>query len=500
MYKSVKPIPYLKNKMYSVHELYVQGGIEYLADGNRLNKPKWESLETYQSILSDSRIRSNRRIIVQGEPGYGKSTLTLQFAYEWSQSISVMKNVELLIIIKLRQMKGIISIYDGIKQFLLPRESKVGVDDIKDILSDSSSVLVILDGFDEYLDYNTRTQTDIVDILKRHMFQNIDVILTTRSSFLPKSFAPQTKHIRLTGFDKESQEKYLKRALPFDENKVKEMIFQWLEDNPVLGDLCQAPMFFALYVHAIQDNESLQKCTSVTVFFRYIVSCIMSHTINKGEDKNVESVKLIEDDRDELREVAYKHVTGERHLRDWSRQALDEKLGKDKMDEYIMVGILREEDTVKVFDNPGTADHIKHIKEIRFYHSLFCEWYAAHYIAARVADATETETVDILEDIEPSAYHYVYRFACGINPAAAQNIINYLQGLEGGKEFAILCVLEQCGNVENIIGNIKSICSGDLQIAFRNSRLLQRSVALLLEIASVKEVSYSICLTLTIHS
>ncbi|PIK47793.1 hypothetical protein BSL78_15336 [Apostichopus japonicus] len=492
MYSSLKPIPYLKDKMYSVNELYVEGGIECLLSERSTDKvDKWVDIESYQNLFSDPRIQSKRRII-EAEPGYGKSTLTLQLAYEWCTAVpnSLMGKVDLLLIFKLRQMKGITSIYEATKLLLLPRESNIGVDEIKDILAELSSVVIILDGFDEYPDYNLETQTDILDILKRHMFQHFDVILTTRSSFLPKSYAPQTKHIRLTGFDKEAQDKYLRRAVTATQGKVSEEVKEWLEDNPVLADLCQAPLFFALYAHASQDRENLKNCNSATVFFRYIVSCIKSHTTAKSDDNYVSKIDLVNDNI--LSEVAYLDLTRRRVLSDWKRDELSKKLGKDTLEQYVQVGILREEETIQVSDVPGTlaSEHIKLTYEIRFYHKLFSEWYAANYVADRLATASVTpeEVSEILEDLEPSTCQYVYRFACGLNPGAAKAIINYLKGVEGGDEFAILCILEHGGAVDYIIDNVTDICSREIQIGSQNTRLLQRSVVQLLEIATAKQI------------
>ncbi|PIK52626.1 hypothetical protein BSL78_10486 [Apostichopus japonicus] len=69
------------------------------------------------------------------------------------------------------------------------------------------------DGFDEYPDREVPSNTDVFNIIKRTMFPEHRVVLTTRSSRLPEDYAPQTNRIRLTGFNSKAQEEYLQKAV-----------------------------------------------------------------------------------------------------------------------------------------------------------------------------------------------------------------------------------------------------------------------------------------------
>ncbi|PIK62359.1 putative NLR family CARD domain-containing protein 4 [Apostichopus japonicus] len=104
--------------------------------------------------------RCNRRII-EGEPGYGKSTLTLQLAYDWCNGVqaSPLADVEILILLRLRQLGNVPSIYRAIKRYLVPKEPRVKERDIKEILESCKSVAFQLDGYDEYPGRDTNEQS-----------------------------------------------------------------------------------------------------------------------------------------------------------------------------------------------------------------------------------------------------------------------------------------------------------------------------------------------------
>ena len=102
--------------------MYVEGGIEYLTKIKM--KDTWKSFNSYKDIFTDM---TGDRWIIEGEPGYGKSTLSLQLAYEWCHQVdkSAMCEVELFLLVRLRQLKGEGSIYEAIKRFILPKDSKI---------------------------------------------------------------------------------------------------------------------------------------------------------------------------------------------------------------------------------------------------------------------------------------------------------------------------------------------------------------------------------------
>ncbi|PIK52559.1 putative NLR family CARD domain-containing protein 4 [Apostichopus japonicus] len=265
-YDSVQPIPYIKDRMYCVDKVFVEGGIEYMT-GISGGQAQWDKLLSYQKLVNENCLKTKRQIL-EGEPGYGKSTLTLQLLYDWckSHSKTSSRGVNVIIYLRLRQLGGVVSIFSAIRQVILPRDSDISEEDIKEILNQMRIVLVLLDGFDEYPDQES-TETDIYHIMKKNMFQGFNVILTTRPSCVPTCFAPHSDRVRLTGFGEKARRKYVEKAVVGTYGEAVDRIMRKLEENPVLDDLCQVPLFFVMFAHMTYENEHSLTFNSVTSFF-----------------------------------------------------------------------------------------------------------------------------------------------------------------------------------------------------------------------------------------
>ncbi|KAJ8048891.1 NLR family CARD domain-containing protein 4 [Holothuria leucospilota] len=484
LYNEVQPVPYIRDRMLCVDKVFVEGGIELVTtEGDKHISKK---LSSYHNILKDS----CTRCILEGEPGYGKSTLSLQLVYDWCQSIaeSPLKNTDILIFLRLRQLGGVKSILKAIKQFILPIDSQLKEEDISTILYKSTSVVIVLDGYDEYSDQEV-DDSDVMNIIKGEMMQRFKVLLTTRTSNLPRTFAAHTKRLKLTGFDEIARDTYIKKAVVSNEGPARKLKRR-LEENPIIGDLCQVPLFFVMFAHMVHENKKVYDFKSVTMCFRHVVSCFHMHMRNKLKDKNNTTSKLFETDHHILDEIAFKGLSGKAQKIVWDKQEFSENVGDKFYAQYIQIGILVEEDVLDIQDEPGTTDsgHIQYKKEVRFYHKLFCEWYAAHHLANKVIPS-DNDITAVLKNMNPYDLQYLYRFSCGLNPDAAKKIIQHIKSIEDGDKFAVLCTLEQTGKVDQIKETIQDLFTGDVIFSASDSKLLQRSTIQLLEIASANEIS-----------
>lgn len=483
--ESLRPIPYIKDRMYCVDKLFIESDLEYLYQSDSpAEKENWRPLESYHDLFSEEMTSSNRTIL-EGEPGYGKSTISLQMVYDWcySKEQSALGQIKILIYLRLRQLRGVTSIHDAIRRFILPFDSNLSVEDVKSVLEHCSSVLILLDGYDEYTDQDD-TETDIYKIISMDMFQQSKVILTTRSSCLPKYRTRRTNRVRLNGFNDYCREKYIRKAIVGDDKVAVENIKLKLQNNPVLSDVCEVPLFFAMFAHITHENKGLQECKSVTSFFRYIVACLHSHMRNKMDDRNVQVFTLEEKEHTKLDEAAFKLLNGKHKNLMWEKKALCSEIGIELYNQYVKVGILMEEEKL---DLSQRLDNIETVIEVRFFHNLFCEWYAAHYLAKAISTKAMKASA-VVRSIDPYSLQYLYRFACGIDKDAEGDIVKYLQKTTDGQKFAILCLLEQDEEADTTTQSVKELVSMKITINKSDNRLLQRSTLQILEFATKKEV------------
>ncbi|KAJ8050514.1 Nucleotide-binding oligomerization domain-containing protein 2 [Holothuria leucospilota] len=491
----VQPVPYLRQRLMCVDNVFTDSGLEYFhKQGGTTGEGMWGKLDSYNSIFIDPRFLQAMVFLILGEPGYGKSTLALQYAYDWCKRSlsSPLKEVEILIFLRLRYLKGLASIFSAIKQFLLPCDSRLSESDIEDIILNCNSKVIVLDGFDEYLS-SDNANSDVTKIISRQMFRDFRVILTTRPSSIPTRLSYKTEKLRLIGFDKQSRERYILKAVVDCNSEAAAKIVQRLQQNPVLADICQVPLFFVMFAHLTYEKETSfdSVLDSVTSFFRYVVSCFYEHIqIKTGSYNTATATSRCATTHHQLNKLAFESLQGKNQRLVWRKDTLIEKIGKIKYNELVEIGILVEENVMTIVDDPGTsaADHIQRRTDVTFYHKLFCEWYAAHYVADYVTGPYASNLQKFFELLSPFSLQYVYRIACGLNPAAAEKIIHYLHSIEGGDKFAILCILEQTGKVDKIKDIIRRMCSQGIIISGHESLLLQRSTMQLLEIAGRNEI------------
>ncbi|KAJ8048265.1 NLR family CARD domain-containing protein 4 [Holothuria leucospilota] len=486
MCRRVQPVPFLREQ-YDIKELFVESRIEFLEDRQkeiRNGKEQWRILQDYKPIFTDLQIKS-KMYILDGEPGYGKSTLALQMAHDWCHHTAPMNNFEILVLLRLRQFKNVMSIFTAIKKFLLPKDSPLTEDDVAIIL-DNASVLILLDGYDEYPDQGNK-ETDIEYIIRGEMFQKHDVVLMTRTGCLPLQHLCNTQRIRLKGFDQATRNLYIRNVVARGSSEDANEINKFLRNNPVSTDLCQNPLFFAMICHMAYNNDRFYSLSTVTDFFRHIIKCFHSHEVIRNLTGKREIKRVLQNHR-ALDKMAFEGLSRNTLQISWSRDELREKMTDDLYDEYIRIGILVEEE---VYD----YDAIDYEIETRFYHKLFLEWYAAHYLADEASNPevefepwpkefhpwccnhdqnkTHNRTDDsalfggqkyLMKSLNPNDVHYLYRFACGLNPKTALKIIDHLGKNEGYDKYTLLCIIEWGGALKEVVNTVTLLCSRRIYI------------------------------------
>ncbi|KAJ8018781.1 hypothetical protein HOLleu_43043 [Holothuria leucospilota] len=504
---TVIPVPFSRDEMYQVNDIFVECKLDFLIQSRqpRINE-EWQPLESYREILTNSQLNSNRYII-EGDSGYGKTTLAIKMVDDWKNGSeeSFFGKVKIIILIRLVQIGKTHSIFKAIKQFLLPHQSKLNIEDIQSVLRCNESVIIILDGFEEYLGKND--STDVMRIIKAEMLEHVKVILTTRQFYLPTNMPPQTKRIRLNGFDKGTRNSYIEKVFSSDDINPSGDIKQKVKENHALEDLFQIPLFFVLFTHLSHDRRNITIFGSATSFFKHIISLFHNHTRNKIRTETLSKCKSYEKEHYKLDKLAFEVLNGTRDIL-WEKENICDELGCGFYDHYVNTGILVEQE---VYFLNGSSNFAKTSSKIlvRFCQRLFYEWYAAHHLSnlaivqgrrldprhgngqsnrnRPLGHSTDAET---LKNVDPFDFQYVYRFASALNPTGAKHIYQYLSSVMGGDRFTKVCQLELQENFDQVITDVETLCSDGIVITKRHSNLGQRSTIQLLETASRHGVSF----------
>lgn len=478
LYDAVQPIPYIREKM-TVNKVFIDPEVELQVKGSYPDS-EWKRFESFSNYFRDQSSVADLYVI-QGEPGYGKSTLALQLAYDWCTNTqdSPVNKFELLLFIRMGQLSDKVSLEREIRRLLLPKD--ITEKKIKSLIREFSSVLIILDGFDEYL--HSDINNDIMTIIQNGISRNHSFIVTTRPTGLSK--LPHTsKLLKLTGFNENARHSYILKAVISGNDSDTEIneIERRLATNPVLGNLCISPLFFVMYAHMTHTQIKAKTAehepfNSATSFFRYMIKCFHSHARNKG-------FHTVDDDdytaNNKLWEVAYAGLL--KKQLSFNKAVFKHSIGKDCYHTYAFLGILVEEETIIGTDGAFLPD-----TQVKFYHSIFCEWYASKYLSRYLEQRNYHSSKNLIGKLKENEHFHTICFTCGQNSDAADKIVHYFKERYSQK-FVSLCMLESTNDFDEMKETVQDICSQEVEIEQGDNILLQRSAIQILRIASSNEI------------
>ncbi|PIK61680.1 hypothetical protein BSL78_01384 [Apostichopus japonicus] len=408
----IQPIPG-GPQQYEVEKVFIDRPL-IVSDDCR-NSNNWSGLNSYNDIFK----QDSKRIIIEAEPGYGKSTMILQAAKDWciKDTKSSLKDVEILILLRLKMLKGITGFYEAVKTTLLPMDTTLLTSQIKRLVRECKSVVVALDDFDEYPD--KKKESDFLKILKGDMLQNCKVILLTRISILPEDYHGKTKFMQLKGFSNENQTQYMAKVETPEGYSLKEVIKE-LHIGDVIRDILTVPSFFTMLAHMNEfpgQSQREEGITTVTTLFKIFIKILEGRLTSHIEESETLT----------LGKAALYGLVEQNEGKSWRKTSLIKEIGEPCCQKFVEIGIL-----------------------------------------------VETEERD------PNNHKEIEK--------AADKVIKYLESGLYGENFALLCTLEKTGKVDDIKEQIKDMCKKTVSFFEGSSRLLRKSTALLLEIASTEKI------------
>lgn len=442
MVRAFRPVPYLDA---SVNEIFVDTRLEELEEKAHFSKKDRWRLVGYSR---DAVLKNNeQRLLLFGNHGFGKSTLSLHVAYEWATAVkdSPMSEIDILLFIRLREVPNVKSIYRMIKLLLLPKGCNIKDEVIEEILRFPQLRLVlILDGLDKLS--KTNKECDIYSIMKGKLFPTAKVVITTSLDHPDSSFGGKhIKRMRLAEFDESIKHSYIRKAVaPLkSEHEEDENLVKVFKENYLLGGLCHVPLFFTMFLHLLKGNPELAKQKSITPYYDCMCKFFFNRLKNIEISQMEESSNVKEDSSLclQLGKIAFDDFDEKSPNLSWSKSHLVEILGWDGYEQYKTAGILVEDEVFhESIDDAQAFDEEPKLK-VRFFDKSMQEYYAAHYLVQRIKDIHAKDISEYLKNFNPRNLQYFYLFACGLDDTVAKRLIKFLLD-KYGLEQAALSIME----------------------------------------------------------
>ena len=243
-------------------EKYMPRRMEEYYEENAMGLTNSRDDITIEKLLLDGK---EKVTLIEGDPGCGKTTLTLQVCRKWTNG-ELLKE-ELLIIVPLRSYELVTNTTD-----LFEVLEKLGcpLPGMKECTQQNygKGLVLILDGWDE-LPSHLRSSSLFSDIIfrKNHMFLNSTIIVTSRPSCsenIAKVVQQRKAHYQILGFSPQNSELFIKHYFDNDMQSAN-LLIAMLKGREYLRRHFYIPITVAImcfvYSHGDEDQipETLSK-------------------------------------------------------------------------------------------------------------------------------------------------------------------------------------------------------------------------------------------------
>ena len=378
---------------------------------------------TYSCMFKNA--RAGFRIVLEGRPGSGKSTLMNKISRDWAQREILNDLVSLLILVPLRQLA---SETEVTLETLL---SVVLIENVKELVqhirkTDGEKICFALDGLDEYS--TKKGHPDIVSELIRGTFlPNSIVVVASRPAASQRFRKHAARNIEVLGFLKPQIDEFVSDYYRENETTAQELKL-YLEHHPNVMHMCYLPIHAAIvtFLFGVLDSKLPETETEIYTEFtlQTLIRALKKSEGELGTDMVIEHFKDLSPgcyqtflnicklalDATEQQKQGFLHKEVKHFFPvESSDSGMDKSLGLITIDHQIM--------------RHGS------INTYSFLHLTFQEFLAAYYLTTL---GSEEQYQRVSNYNKKAHMHVVCKFLCGLTQLKSESDLMCFRAIISG--------------------------------------------------------------------
>ena len=341
-----------------------------------------------------------RVVLIEGNPGMGKTTYCQKLAYDWSTGKippdASFPEVNILLLLKCRDMDmKTADIEEAIDDQLLPQAGKKEKEDFFHFIhSSQSKVLLVLDGLDEL-------REDLVQgflpLIQGRDFANVYLMLTARHEAGMRVRRYCDTLLEIVGYTRKDVDSYIKKYFSSHEDQsLADKMIRQLDNDEHLRVLTVNPLNTALLCLLFEETNGVFP-SKRTKMYDELVSCALRRYFAKrgiplGDDDPVERCAS---ELSQLGKMAFEAL-----LKNQFYFTQAEVKSQPATVDFLRLPFLSREPSVsKIRPTPTYA----------FTHKTFQEYFAAFYLAHQLLSGDKEKQI-LLEKLSPIDNWQVWEF------------------------------------------------------------------------------------------
>ncbi|XP_066278104.1 NLR family CARD domain-containing protein 4-like [Branchiostoma lanceolatum] len=387
--------------------------------GGKVNRKPLPS----EALASRSDCPCPRRVLIEGQPGIGKTTTLFKLVVDWSTGDNkALSEFDLVFCVALRKVAESQSLVDCIFDQLLPEDATFDETDLEEYLKTNKNVLVILDGYDEWEPMESH---DISKVLCGKILRDCCVIVSTRpsrTSDLLKMMRPDTR-LEINGFHPDNVSTYVHKYFGDNVPKAKRLL-EKPESNFLSTGITLTPMFLLLICLLWEERDDLllsdRLCPLYDQLILYLVTrfCVRENIpfVDEKLPPNINTAVLF------VEKLAFDGLMRGKLIFEEDEVSQG---SKDVLVALVNLGLLHKQ---------PSPSKLRPSPQYSFSHKTMQEYFAGRYIASYITGQNESMGRTLLEESfgtvrKVREMDNVLIFACGKLGRKGSVIFQYLADL-----------------------------------------------------------------------